>query len=245
MALTPKIEIKQSQSLLMTPQLRQAINLLQMSNLELGELVSKELETNPFLEREDERLNDSQPHEQTIDDYDAPQEAPNPQDETPDIDYDNSFDDDFGSDREGYEVGQDADWRDYLPPSKTGTDDDFNYFEQRLPAEKSLYRYLDEQILLTFATARERIIAARLTEFLDAAGYFRGDCTAIAKQLQIKESEVKKILSRSKLLNLPAFLPSLSPNVWPFSSKTAAVSTPIWNFCSTTLTWLPNANSKS
>ena len=116
MALTPKIEIKQSQSLLMTPQLRQAINLLQMSNLELGELVSKELETNPFLEREDERLNDSQPHEQTIDDYDAPQEAPNPQDETPDIDYDNSFDDDFGSDREGYEVGQDADWRDYLPP---------------------------------------------------------------------------------------------------------------------------------
>ena len=181
MALTPKIEIKQSQSLLMTPQLRQAINLLQMSNLELGELVSKELETNPFLEREDERLNDSQPHEQTIDDYDAPQEAPNPQDETPDIDYDNSFDDDFGSDREGYEVGQDADWRDYLPPGKTGTDDDFNYFEQRLPAEKSLYRYLDEQILLTFATARERIIAARLTEFLDAAGYFRGDCTAIAK----------------------------------------------------------------
>ena len=167
MALTPKIEIKQSQSLLMTPQLRQAINLLQMSNLELGELVSKELETNPFLEREDERLNDSQPHEQTIDDYDAPQEAPNPQDETPDIDYDNSFDDDFGSDREGYEVGQDADWRDYLPPGKTGTDDDFNYFEQRLPAEKSLYRYLDEQILLT-----------------------------LAKQLQIKESEVKKILSR-------------------------------------------------
>ena len=80
MALTPKIEIKQSQSLLMTPQLRQAINLLQMSNLELGELVSKELETNPFLEREDERLNDSQPHEQTIDDYDAPQEAPNVKD---------------------------------------------------------------------------------------------------------------------------------------------------------------------
>lgn len=196
MALTPKIEIKQSQSLLMTPQLRQAINLLQMSNLELGELVSKELETNPFLEREDERLTDSLPHEQTIDDYDAPQEAPNPQDETPDIDYDNSFDDDFGSDREGYEVGQGADWRDYLPPGKTGTDDDFNYFEQRLPAEKSLYRYLNEQILLTFATARERIIAARLTEFLDAAGYFRGDCTAIAKQLQIKESEVKKILSR-------------------------------------------------
>ena len=122
MALTPKIEIKQSQSLLMTPQLRQAINQLQMSKWVLGERFSKELETNPFLEREDERLNDSHPHEQTIDDYDAPQEAPNPQDETPDIDYDNSFDDDFGSDREGYEVGQDADWREYLPPGITGTE---------------------------------------------------------------------------------------------------------------------------
>ena len=41
MALTPKIEIKQSQSLLMTQQLRQAINLLQISNLELFALLSK------------------------------------------------------------------------------------------------------------------------------------------------------------------------------------------------------------
>ena len=60
MVLAPKIEIRQSQSLLMTPQLRQAINLLQMSNLELNELVSKELETNPLLEREDERLNENE-----------------------------------------------------------------------------------------------------------------------------------------------------------------------------------------
>ena len=43
MAITPKIEIRQSQSLLMTPSLRQAINILQMSNLELNELVEKEL----------------------------------------------------------------------------------------------------------------------------------------------------------------------------------------------------------
>ncbi len=56
----------------MTPQLRQAINLLQMSNLELNELVSKELETNPLLEREDERLNENEPRQQTIDDYDTP-----------------------------------------------------------------------------------------------------------------------------------------------------------------------------
>ena len=44
MAVTPRIEIKQSQSLLMTPQLRQAINLLQLSNVELNELLARELE---------------------------------------------------------------------------------------------------------------------------------------------------------------------------------------------------------
>ena len=68
----------------MTPQLRQAINLLQMSNLELNELVSKELETNPLLEREDERLNENEPRQQTIDDYDTP--PAETEDTSPDID---------------------------------------------------------------------------------------------------------------------------------------------------------------
>ena len=70
MAVTPRIEIKQSQSLLMTPQLRQAINLLQLSNVELNELLAKELEHNPFLEREDDRLADAEDGKApTIDDY--------------------------------------------------------------------------------------------------------------------------------------------------------------------------------
>ena len=47
-----KFKIKTSQSLVMTPQLQQAIKLLQLNNLELTELVNKELEENPFLENE-------------------------------------------------------------------------------------------------------------------------------------------------------------------------------------------------
>ena len=69
MAITPKLEIKQSQSLLMTPQLRQAINLLQMSNLELSSVIEQELASNPLLEREDDFLNQDNEKEQTIDDY--------------------------------------------------------------------------------------------------------------------------------------------------------------------------------
>ena len=50
MALSPRIELRQSQSLVMTPQLQQAIKLLQMSNLELAEYLAAEVEKNPLLE---------------------------------------------------------------------------------------------------------------------------------------------------------------------------------------------------
>ena len=51
MALTQRLEFRQSQSLVMTPQLMQAIKLLQLSNLDLSTFVEDELERNPLLER--------------------------------------------------------------------------------------------------------------------------------------------------------------------------------------------------
>jgi RNA polymerase sigma-54 factor len=53
MALTQRLELRQGQSLVMTPQLQQAIKLLQLSNLELVEFVEGELEKNPLLERDE------------------------------------------------------------------------------------------------------------------------------------------------------------------------------------------------
>ena len=53
MALSQRLELKQGQSLVMTPQLQQAIKLLQLSNLELAEYVEGELERNPLLERDE------------------------------------------------------------------------------------------------------------------------------------------------------------------------------------------------
>ena len=44
MALSPKLELRQGQALVMTPQLQQAIKLLQLSNLELAEYVESEVE---------------------------------------------------------------------------------------------------------------------------------------------------------------------------------------------------------
>ena len=53
MALSPRLEVRQSQSLTLTPQLMQSIRLLQLSHLELNAFVDAELLRNPLLERED------------------------------------------------------------------------------------------------------------------------------------------------------------------------------------------------
>src|SRR4249920_3634196 len=53
MAMIPRLEMRQGQALVMTPQLQQAIKLLQLSNVELTEFVEGELERNPLLEREE------------------------------------------------------------------------------------------------------------------------------------------------------------------------------------------------
>lgn len=197
MAITPKLEIRQSQSLLMTPQLRQAINLLQMSNLELSELVEKELEANPLLERENDNSSPETDNDRTIDDYED-LSTPEIEDFSPDIDYDNQYDD-SGSDREGYE-NSDADysWSDYNHSKNQNNDDDFDYFEKKLKDDKSLYRFLAEQISLIFPDKSDEAIAFTLTEFLDEAGYFRGNIKELAGRLKIGETRIKAVLEKMK-----------------------------------------------
>lgn len=60
MALGPRLDLRQSQSLVMTPQLQQAIKMLQLSNLDLGAYVQDELEKNPLLESR-EQADDGEP----------------------------------------------------------------------------------------------------------------------------------------------------------------------------------------
>ncbi len=199
MAITPRLEIKQSQSLLMTPELRQAINLLQLNNLELAELVEQELASNPLLEKEDEHLA-GQPDDfaPTIDDLNT---APEPAEEEfkPDIDYDTGFDDDFASDREGYDIESDYSWSDYnKSKDRLSADADFDYCEQKVAGTKSLHQFLSEQIGIRFTSPADKLIAGLLTENLDAAGYFRGDIKEIASRLKTTPGRIENILEALK-----------------------------------------------
>lgn len=186
MAITPRLELKQSQNILMTPQLRQAINILQLSNIELNEFVTSELEKNPLLEREDEKLNSFDDTPQTIDDLDNNQEKESFEDESYDIDYDNQFDDCI-NDSVNY---------DYNTNNKENiTNTDYNYFEKSLSEKKSIFEFLNEQISINFSNNKEKLVASQLIEHLDEAGYFRGDKKNIANKLNIELAELECILN--------------------------------------------------
>lgn len=199
MAISPRLEIKQSQSLLMTQQLRQAINLLQLNNLELNEFIETELERNPLLEREDEHLNSFNDEEKqpSIDNINTEQSSTSsPEEFMSDIGYDQTFDD-FGSDSEGYQTEINSDWYEYNKfKDHQNIDDDFDFLQERISSSKSLYRHIEEQIEITFKSETDKIIAHILTEQLDAAGYFRGNTSEIAQQLKCSPQRINIILSK-------------------------------------------------
>ena len=73
MALAQRLEFRQSQALVMTPQLQQAIKLLQLSNMELSAFVEGELEQNPLLERDESGSPAAEPEvAEASDGFDAP-----------------------------------------------------------------------------------------------------------------------------------------------------------------------------
>ncbi len=200
MALTPRLEIKQTQSTLLTPQLRQAIGLLQLNNLELNEVIEKELASNPLLEREDDHLSsiDETPLPTINDLNNNENKNDNEENFAADIDEQNSFDD-FGSDTEGYNNLETSDWSDYnRSKSKHDSDDDFDWFEQRLSRSKSIYEFLDEQISISFPSSADKIIAKILCQNLDAAGYFRADIKELALKYKSTEQRFSKILEKLK-----------------------------------------------
>ena len=94
MQISQNLKLKQSQSLVMTPQLQQAIKLLQLNNLELTNLVNKELEENPFLENESVELDEKElSNEETTSDLEESFESGESiSDEPRNEDYENRWD---------------------------------------------------------------------------------------------------------------------------------------------------------
>jgi RNA polymerase sigma-54 factor len=203
MALTPRLDLRQSQSLVMTPQLQQAIKLLQLSNLELSTFVEQELEQNPLLERDEGE--GATPGEEapaiaeTGDAGEAPMVdlVPGQSEEAPlDLDYENTFTNN-GVDESGNGL---TDWGDCGGRHDFGDDGEF---QDTLTREITLRDHLLGQLALDFHQPAERLIARHLIEMLDEAGYLAGDLGQLAESLGCPASLVERVLQRLQHFDPP------------------------------------------
>jgi len=210
MALTPKLDIRQGQSLVVTPQLQQAIRLLQLSNIEVAAFVEQELEQNPLLERDDgdegspsldsgteapdsaadgtgegpgeDRVRDSS-------DYAESGEMPADNDAPLDTDFENLWDGGSIESSVGALTGN------ARLSGASGFDDDGGEIDRTATGHETLREHLLAQLPIDIADPGDRLIGAHLIENLDDAGYLVADIDAVAEMFGCDSSRIEKILA--------------------------------------------------
>ncbi|MGY3032305.1 RNA polymerase sigma-54 factor [Bradyrhizobium sp. USDA 4354] len=222
MALTQRLEFRQSQSLVMTPQLMQAIKLLQLSNLDLTTFVEEELERNPLLERASDEAPAGEARAEASqysdnDDFGGgssdepgggPGEAFEPGQEewmskdlgtraeieqTLDTGLDNVF-----SEEPAETAARNA--QDAVPTTYTewgggaSGDEDYN-LEAFVAAETTLSDHLAEQLSVAFTAPAQRMIGQYLIDLVDEAGYLPPDLGQAAERLGASQAEVEDVLA--------------------------------------------------
>src|SRR4051812_13656616 len=193
-----RLEIRQGQSLVMTPQLQQAIKLLQLSNLELAEYVEAELEKNPLLERDESESRNTDEREADVSSsQDEPLDAALAREdfsETEDLDADRS--DAYAEDPATPTGPRDAQLSDWTTlRSGAVADGGEDGFDRTLSPAVSLKDHLAAQLAMAPLDAAQRLIAATLIDAIDETGYLRATAAELAAQLGADEAAVEKVLS--------------------------------------------------
>jgi len=192
------LEIRQGQSLVMTPQLQQAIKLLQLSNIELAEYCEQELEKNPILDRDDSAP--AQAESEAPPQADAPgeraDEALNREDfsKTSDMDEaarDNMYDAEPAA-APSSSSGQ-ASLTDWTRVSSSGGFDEEG-MESSIAAELTLKDHLEAQLAIAALTAEDRMICLGLIDGIDEAGYLRAELPDLVQKLGCEVEDVQAVL---------------------------------------------------
>jgi RNA polymerase sigma-54 factor len=187
MALEIRQQLKLSQQLVMTPQLQQAIKLLQLSRMELMDVVRTELEENPVLEEGQEAPEDKNQSEEELAADAADEPAPEALKEVE-------------GDSEGM---SDIDWKTYLESYSLGgtaadsyeEDEDRPSYENLLTRKPSLTDHLMWQLSLSRLENREREIAAEIIGNIDDDGYLQLSIEEVSAQTGCKPEQAEKILA--------------------------------------------------
>ncbi|WP_099865781.1 RNA polymerase factor sigma-54 [Pararhizobium haloflavum] len=205
MALSASLQLRQAQSLVMTPQLIQSIRLLQLTHLELNRFIEQEVERNPLLELANE---DGEPAG-SADRPDVPFEAAPASDETDwaaagvtqdgeslsdrlDTTYENVFPDDSSTVRAASPELLDS-WKS-MPGGNGAASSDVHDLDEFVAGRRTLRDHVAEQIALTFRDPADRLIAAELSDHLDEVGYIAFEPETLAARLGVCESDLMRVL---------------------------------------------------
>ena len=192
MALTPRLDLRQSQSLVMTPQLQQAIKLLALSNLEIESFLAEAVEANPLLEVGETRSESGEGS-----DGESGAEA-GEHDSAPDFDGESALDVDAAALDPEAAPGDMGDWG---RADIGGSGEELPDLENRSREGPALSEHLADQIGAVAHDAREALIALRIIGELDEAGYLHSDLRAIADDLGAPLAEVERALTTVQSLD--------------------------------------------
>jgi RNA polymerase sigma-54 factor len=204
MALTQRLQIRQSQALVMTPQLMQAIKLLQLSNLDLVAYVDAELERNPLLEPGNAD-GEAAPGANGAESADKPAEAGeiwNGSDgaangevkaERAEDHIDDTSPDDAAPGRQRT-ADAPAGYSEWAGVGSGGRDDGEFNLEAFVSAETTLADWLREQLTLEIVDPVQRMIGNYLIDLVDDAGYLSSDLATVAEKLGTAVTEIEAVL---------------------------------------------------
>ncbi len=186
MAMETRLSLRQSQRVVMTPLLQQAIQLLQLSTIELQEVVQRELLENPLLEETPENPEA------------APGEAPGPPAEPAGADLASRNEpqvDERRSDELPFDIT--AVMFDEAPERSLVAQEEREElpFENIARSVSSLADHLDEQLRFATEDPAVRRIGDEIIGNLDEDGYLRADVDEIARRCGVTASEVEKVLT--------------------------------------------------
>lgn len=218
MVLTPRLDLRQSQSLVMTPQLQQAIKLLQLTNIELSAYVEQELEQNPLLERTEpgapeagevrsegvaEVASDALPQSELVSQASADtaetltRSSETGEDidggQSMDADVDNVYNNDTNTDAPAA-PGSEGGYENWGNSGGSYGGDDLPGIEQTLADETSMRAHLVGELGMIIESEMERLIGVHLIDMLDDAGYVQGSLDGLADRLGCELPQIEAVL---------------------------------------------------
>lgn len=198
------LHLKIGQHLTMTPQLQQAIRLLQLSTLDLQQEIQQALDSNPLLEVSEEDVD--QPNEQSADNYEVKETASlsSNEKEQPDESHaEETIIEHDWNETIPEELATDSQWEDTFQHQSTGSstvaDSDWPDNENDT-REDTLQDHLIWQLNLTPMSDQDRLVAESIIDAIDADGYLRCSVAELLEQFKQQEADLFEDAEEDEIL---------------------------------------------